>query len=132
MNTEIVFAALLNKAAITALVGNRRAVGQLPQNTEMPALVFSVIDGMAEPKLAYQNGPQVAYARVQINPLALTIAEVKSIHSAIRTEIDFTHQQTVAGKKIISCRFETIRELSRDIESGIWTQPADYILRYYE
>ncbi len=132
MNAEIIVASLLNKTAITAIVGNRRALGQLPQNTAMPAVVYNVINNIPEPNLAYQIGAQVAYARIQINPLALTIPEVKSIHAAIRTAIDFTHQQTVAGKKIISCRFETIRELTRDIDSGIWTQPADYILRYYE
>lgn len=132
MNAEIIVASLLNQSAITALVGNRRALGQLPQNTAMPALVYNIIDGVPEPNVAYQKGPQLAYARIQINPLALTIPEVKAIHAAIRGAIDFTHQQIIANKKVISCRFDTIRQIDRDIESGIWTQPADYILRYYE
>jgi hypothetical protein len=132
MNAEIIIASLLNKTAITNLVGNRRALGQLPQNTAMPALVYNIIDGVPEPNVAYQVGNQRAFARIQINPLALTIPELKSIHAAVRSSIDFAHQQTVAGKLVISCRFDTIREMTRDIDSGIWTQPADYILRYYE
>lgn len=132
MNAEIIIASLLNKTAITNLVGNRRALGQLPQNTAMPALVYNIIDGVPEPNVAYQVGNQRAFARIQINPLALTIPELKSIHAAVRGSIDFAHQQTVAGKLVISCRFDTIREMTRDIDSGIWTQPADYILRYYE
>jgi hypothetical protein len=132
MNAEIIIANLLNVIGVTNLVGNRRALGQLPQNTAMPALVYNIIDGVAEPNVAYQVGVQRAFARIQINPLALTIPEVKSINQAVRTALDFKHQQTVAGKLIISCRFDTIREISRDIDSGIWTQSTDYILRYYE
>jgi hypothetical protein len=132
MNAEIIIASLLNKTAITAIVGNRRALGQLPQNTAMPALVYNIIDGIAEPNVAYNVGAQRAFARIQINPLALTIPDVKSIHAAVRSAIDFTHQQTVAGKLVISCRFDNINEMTRDIDSGIWTQSVDYILRYYE
>jgi hypothetical protein len=132
MNAEIIVASLLNKPAIVALVGTRRALGQLPQNTAMPALVYNIIDGLPEPNVAFQQGAQRAFARIQINPLALTIPEVKSIHAAVRAAIDFTLQQTVAGKKVISCRFDNINQITRDIESGIWTQSADYLLRYYE
>lgn len=132
MNAEIIIASLLNVTDVTALVGNRRALGQLPQNTAMPALVYNIIDGVPEPNVAYQLGAQKAFARIQINPLALTIPELKSINAAVRTALDFKHQQTVAGKLIISCRFDTIREISRDLDSGVWTQPVDYILRYYE
>jgi hypothetical protein len=132
MNAEIIIANLLNVTGVTNLVGNRRALGQLPQNTAMPALVYNIIDGVPEPNVAYQIGAQKAFARIQINPLALTIPELKSINAAVRTALDFKHQQTVAGKLIISCRFDTIREISRDLDSGVWTQPVDYILRYYE
>lgn len=132
MNAEIIIANLLNSPTITALVSNRRALSELPQNTTFPALVYNIIDGIPEPNVAYQLGAQRAFARIQINPLALTIPEVKSIHAAVRNVLDFTHQKTVAGKNVISCRFDTIREMTRDIESGIWTQSADYILRYYE
>jgi len=132
MNAELIIANMLNSPAVTNLVGNRRALGQLPQNTDMPALVYNIIDGVPEPNVAYQLGSQRAFSRIQINPLALTIPDVKSIHAAVRSVLDFAHQQTVAGKLVISCRFDTIREMTRDIDSGIWTQPADYILRYYE
>jgi hypothetical protein len=132
MNAEIIIANLLNVTGVTNLVGNRRALGQLPQNAAMPALVYNIIDGVPEPNVAYQVGAQRAFARIQINPLALTIPELKLINDAIRAALDFKHQQTVAGKLIISCRFDTIREISRDLDSGVWTQPVDYILRYNE
>jgi hypothetical protein len=132
MNAEIIIANLLNAPAITNLVGSRRALGQLPQNSIMPAVVYNIVDGVPEPNLAYNIDNQRAFARIQINPLGLSISDVKSIHAAIRGVIDFTHQQTVAGKLVISCRFDNMSEITRDIDSGIWTQPVDYILRYYE
>lgn len=132
MNPELVIAAMLNVAGVTALVGTRRALAQLPQNTAMPALVYQVIDAQPEPNIAFQNGAQRATARIQINPLALTIPEVKAIHAAVRAAIDFKHQQTFAGKLVISCRFQILGPADRDDEAGVWTQPADYILRWYE
>lgn len=132
MNAELIIASLLNAAAITNLVGNRRALGQLPQNSAYPALVYQLIDNIPRPNIAYQNGPQRTIARFQINPLAGSIAEVKSIHEAIRSVIDFKHHQTVAGKLVVSCRLDMMQSMEKDIDSNIWTQPADYILSYYE
>ena len=132
MNAELIMAALLNAPAITNLVGNRRALGQLPQNTAYPALVYQIIDNIPRPNVAYQSGAQRTVARIQINPLAGSIAEVKSIHAAIRSVIDFTHQKTIAGKLVVSCRLDMMQSMEKDIDSNIWTQPADYILSYYE
>lgn len=131
MNPEIVIAAMLNQTGITALVGNRRALGQLPQNSVFPAIVYQVIDGQPQPSLNYPVD-DLAMARIQINPLAVTLAEVKNIHAAVRAAIDFKHHQTFAGKKVVSCRFDSLGPIDRDEEMGIWTQSADYMLRWYE
>ena len=131
MNPELIIAAMLNQAGITALVGNRRALGQLPQNSLFPAIVYQVIDGQPQPSLNYPVD-DLAMARIQINPLAVTLAEVKNIHAAVRTAIDFTHHQTFAGKTVMSCRFYSLGPIDRDEEMGIWTQSADYMLRWYE
>lgn len=132
MNPELIVAALLNHASITALVGTRRALAQLPQNTAMPALVYQVINADPRPNLDYADGPQMAQARIQFNPLAVTIPEVKAIHSALRSVLDFKHNSTVAGKLVVSCRFSLLGPMDKDNEAGVWTQPADYLLTYYE
>ena len=132
MNAEIIIASLLSDASIVALVGNRRALYQLPQNTAYPAVVYNLIDGIPQPNVAYQNGRQRAQARIQINPLALTVGEIKSIHAAIRNVLDFKHQQTIAGKLVVSCRFDSMQPIEKDLDANIWTQSADYILSYYE
>jgi hypothetical protein len=132
MNPEIIIATLLNTPAITTLVGNRRALGQLPQNSTFPALVFNIVDSVPQPNVAFQVGKQMATARIQFNPLAVTINEIKQIQTALRNTLDFKHQQTVAGKLVISCRLATISEMEKDTDADIWTQSVDYILRYYE
>jgi hypothetical protein len=132
MSAELIMASLLNAPAITNIVGTRRALGQLPQNTAYPALVYQLIDDIPRPNVSYKNGAQRTVARIQINPLAGSIAEVKSIHAAIRSVIDFKHHETVAGKLVVSCRLDMTQSMEKDIDSNIWTQPADYILSYYE
>ena len=132
MNAELIISTLLSDASIVALVGNRRALYQLPQNTAYPAVVYNLIDGIPQPNVAYQNGPQRAQARIQINPLALTVGEIKSIHSANRNVLDFKHQQTIAGKLVVSCRFDSMQPIEKDLDANIFTQSADYILSYYE
>lgn len=131
MNAEIIVGALLNAPAITALVGTKRALSQLPTNTKPPALVYQVIDSVPMPNLNF-NEPAMARARVQINPLAMSIAEVKSIHAAVRGVLDFKHQISAAGKTIISCRLDIQGPVEMDTETDIWTQSADYVLQYYE
>lgn len=132
MNPELIIASLLSDSSIASLVSTRRALGQLPQNTAYPALVYNVIDGMPQPNVAYQNGLQRAFVRFQINPLAQNIADVKAIHAAVRNVLDFKHQQTIAGKLIVGCRFDSIQPMEKDLDANIWTQSADYVMTYYE
>lgn len=132
MSAKLIVAALLADSTITALVSTRRALQQLPQNSAMPALVYNIIDEVPHPNIAYQNGAQRAVARVQINPLALTIGEVESIHAAVRSVMDFVHRTTVATRLVVSCRVELVGLTMRDNDAGLWTQPVDYLLDYYE
>lgn len=132
MNVELIIAAMLNDASITALVGSRKALSQLPQNTTYPAIVYQVVDGRPEPHLNYSSEPQMARARIQINPIAASIGQVKEIHSALRSVLDFKHNTIVAGKRVVSCRFSMLGSMDKDNEAGVWTQPVDYVLMWYE
>lgn len=132
MNPELIIAAMLNTSGITALVGTRKAMSQLPQNTAFPALVYTVIDAVPLPHLHYSVERQMARARVQINPLAKTMAEVKAIHDQVRSAMDFKHQQTYAGKTVISSRLDLFGSPEKDLDTGTWTQSADYLVSYYE
>lgn len=131
MNPEIIMANILSGTSIKDLVGTRVALGQLPDNTTYPAIVYQVVDAYPEPNVNY-SGSQRARARIQINPIAATLAEVKAIHAAIRSELDFLHQETVLTKLIISCRFASLGPADKDTDAGLWTQPADYLLIWTE
>ena len=132
MNPEIIIAQFLKQQPVAALVGTRVALSQLPQNTAMPALVYQVISSNPRPVVAFQTGPQRAEARIQLNPLATSIKGVKDIHAALRTVLDFKHNQTIGGKTVVSCRFDSLGAMDKDNDAGVWTQPADYILMWYE
>lgn len=132
MNPELIVAAMLNVAGVTNLVGNRRAMGQLPQNTAFPALVYTIVDATPMPHLNYSVERQMARARIQINPIAKTIPEVKSILDAIRAAMDFKLQQVYATKTVISSRMELLGPMEKDDDLGVWTQSVDYMLMWYE
>lgn len=132
MNPEIIVAAMLNNAGVIALVGDRRAMGQLPQNSAFPAIVFTIVDATAMPRLDFLAQRQMARARIQINPIAQSIGEVKAILEAIRSAMDFKLQQVFAGKTVISSRVELLGPIDKDNDIGVFTQSVDYILMYYE
>ena len=132
ISAELLIATMLNTPSIVALVGTRRALVQLPPNTPMPALVYTVIDSKPTPTVAYQFGEQRALARIQINPLATTIGELKAIHEAVRTVLDFKHQTIIVGQKVISCRLDLMGPVDNDTDAGVWTQPYDYLLNFVE
>jgi ribosome maturation protein Sdo1 len=132
MNPELIVAAMLNVAGVTNLVGNRRAMGQLPQNTAFPALVYTIVDATPMPHLNYSVERQMARARIQINPIAKSIPEVKSILDAIRAAMDFKLQQVYATKTVISSRLELLGPIEKDDDLGVWTQSVDYMLMWYE
>ncbi len=132
ISAELIVATMLNTPAVVALVGTRRALVQLPPNSPMPALVYTVIDSKPTPNVAYQMGEQRALARIQINPLAATIGEVKAIHDAVRSVLDFQHQTIVVGQKVISCRLDLMGPVDKDSDAGVWTQPYDYLLNFVE
>ena len=132
MNPEIIIAALLADVSIIALVKTRSALSQLPQNTAMPAIVYDIVSSIPNPVVAYASSAQMATARIQFNVLAKDIPKVKEIHAALRTLLDFRHNSIVAGKKIVSCRLEALWPMDKDNEAGVWIQPADYMLKWYE
>lgn len=131
MSAELIIANMLNTATITNIVGSRRALAQLPQNAAYPALVYQVITDVAQPHINYATERQMSRARVQFNPLAKDIATMKSIHTALRTVFDFKHNLTIGSSTVISVRLESLGVVERDNDTGIWTQPSDYILMYY-
>ena len=132
MSAELLVHGMLRKPAITALVGDRCALSQLPQNSAIPAVVYSVVDVRPKPNVSFQVGLQKSIARVQLNPIATSISGVQEIHVVIKAEFDFLHHVEVAGKLLISCRLVLKGPVDKDNDTGLWTQPYDYLLQFAE
>ena len=45
---------------------------------------------------------------------------------------NFKLQQTFSGKTVISSRLDIFGTPEKDLDTGIWTQSADYLMSYYE
>ena len=132
MNPEVVVNAWLKDTSIAALIGTRFAAVQLPQGTTYPALTYTVVDALPEPNVNPFQGTQLIRARVHFNPLAANMGSVKAIHQALAALMDFKHQVSIGGKLVISARRDMLGPPSKDNEAGVYTQPIDFIIRFYE
>ncbi|MFI8616486.1 DUF3168 domain-containing protein [Acidovorax sp. NPDC077693] len=120
--------ALLQAPGIAALVGARCALAQLPQGTQLPALVYQVITSTDTPYLDDQSG--VTVFRLQVNPLAGDVPTVNQIHQAVAAALRDVRDQVVAGKRVIGVEFAGRAGYDKDDVTGAWTRPADYLVKF--
>lgn len=127
MNPEPIIEALLQAPAVLAVVpAQRQALEQLAQGTAAPALVYRTVSVVPAARLC---GPASSYtSRVQINPLATTPAQVQALHALVRAAVEGLTPRTVAGRRVASARFDGLGPATKDDFTGLWTQPADYLL----
>ena len=130
MQIELVVNELLNAEVVTAIVGDKRALARLPHETKMPAIVYNVVSDVPNVMVDYSK-PTLYKARVQINPLALTIAEVKQIQDAIHEAMNFKQNIHVGEALLVWCRLDLISEMDKSDETNVWTQSVDYLIDYY-
>ena len=130
MQAELVVSNLLNVPAVTDIVGDKRALARLAHNTHLPALVYNVVSDVPNVMVDYSN-PTLYKARVQINPLAKTVAEVKSIQDAIAQAMNFKQNVKVGEALVVWCRLDLTNQMDKNDETAVWTQAVDYLLDYY-
>lgn len=131
MNPESLISTMLNTNGITSIVGTNRALAQLPQSATFPALVYQIVSCIPQPSVDYFATP-LNNCRVQFNPVAESMQVVKQIHQALKQRLDFVHHETVDGRLVVSARFELLGPMEKDNESGLYTQPVDYRIWFYE
>lgn len=132
MDVSPLIQAWLSDVRISALVGTRWAESPLPPGTTFPALAYSTITARTEPNVNHLDGRKRVFARVQFNPVAESLVTVAAIHTALRDVMDFTHNQVVGGKLVLSCRVDLLGPVPPDVDVGLYTRPLDFVLRYYE
>lgn len=120
--------ALLLAPGVAALVGDRCALKQLPQGSDLPALVYQTITSTDTPYLDDDSGLTVF--RLQVNPLALDVPTVNHIHKAVAAAVLAVRDQVVAGKRVISVQAAGRAGFDKDQVSGAWTRPADYLVTF--
>jgi hypothetical protein len=130
MSAETIVSELLNVQPIIDLVGDKRALARLPHDTHMPALIYNVVTDMPAPMVDYSQNC-LHRARVQFNPLAKTIGEVKQIQAAMMQAMNYKQNVQVGEALVVWCRVELIGQVDKDDETAVWTQPVDYMLEYY-
>lgn len=131
MSAELVAASMLNVAGVTALVGNRRAVSQLPQGTGMPALVYEAISTMPVMTVNASGGAQLLISRVQVTALAIDAAGVAQVLSAAMSAMNLK-SGSYGGKSVVSSIRDMSTGLAKDNDAGVWFGSQDFMIHWYE
>lgn len=130
MSDSTLAAGLLNHAAVTAIVGTRRALSRLPQGTTMPAVVFRITSLPVLPINA-AAGPQLMRSRLSVVTLAQKPADVDALRAAVRTALDL-RSGAVAGHQVVSVVRDFGTEIDFDDDAGVWLATTDYIVHWFE
>ena len=131
MSAELITAALLSASGVTSLVGTRRAVSQLPQGSDMPALVYEAISTMPVMTVNASFGAQLLMSRVQVTALAENAAGVDSVLSSVMSAMNL-QSGTYASKSVVSVVRDLRTGISKDNDAGIWYASQDFIIHFYE
>lgn len=128
MNDASFCAALLNHAAVTALVSNRIGLDQLKQGWGLPAVVYQIVSTNDHPYIGASSDTGQVVIRLQVNPLAATVDGVAAIHAAVRAAIQAQLAQVVDGHRLIQIEDGGRDKYDKDETSSTWTRAADYLL----
>ena len=131
MSAEQIVATMLNKPALTNLIGNKIFATSATPNAKPPYLVYEVVSDVAKPNLNV-NEPVRSDANIRIYALSLKLDQLQSINDAVKDALHFKFQIVVGGKKVVESRLVSKNPIEKDHETGIYIQGTDCILRYYE
>jgi len=112
---EAVYERLTSDAAITALVGNRVRPGILGQDDDYPAIRYETVSWV--PPQDLRGSTSLVAVRVQIDVLALTIAEAATIADLVRNRFD-GWSGTAAGLTIHRAKLVTVSDLTESGDTG--------------
>ena len=131
MSIELIASALLNVTGVTAIVGDRRSLSQLPQGTAMPAVVYEGRSTTPQMTMNAASGPQLLISRVQITALASNPGDVAALHAAVMTAMNLK-SGTYAGKQVAAVVRDLKTQVSKDNEAGVWYGSQDFMVHWYE
>jgi Protein of unknown function (DUF3168) len=128
---RVIYTLLTGSSAVTDLVGAKIYPGRIPQNITMPAISYEMVSGMEMAPINAQAGGVLLRSRVQVNVLARTYEEVKTIQEAIRHVLLFK-SGLIAAVRVIGITRDLIGPDERDDELGLYMQGIDYLLIHDE
>lgn len=131
MGIEQIAGALLNVAGVTAIVGARRAVAQLPQGTAMPALVYDAVSNVPVITMNAASGPQLMTSRVQVTALADSADGVQTLLTAVMAAMNLK-SGTYAGCIVASVVRDLRTQITKDNDAGVWYASQDFMVHWYE
>lgn len=130
MSAELVIKTLLDaNAALAALVSTRITSLYRPEDGLLPAVVHVEISDAPRPPIDITTGQEPMAGRIQVNCLARTSAEVRTLKEAV---IAACHKQSgsIGGITVQSVLQDSAGPRSYDALVDTFQQPVDFIVQY--
>lgn len=125
MIEELLVAEALSTAEVQSIVGDRIAVGHLPADTLLPAVVHQFVSLHESRRVA--DYPPLLLGRLQVTALAANIGALNGLLAAIHAAI--AHKKYIGSSGVILyARPDERSSPEIDGETEIWSVRQDFLL----
>lgn len=124
---ETIIDALLRVPAVEALA-KTIALGQLPQDSPQPALVYNIVSDLERGSVCRTGKSFVA--RVVVHGIAPAPLLASQVVDPVRQSVTFTAPRVVAGARVSCCISIGTGQPEKDEVTGAWLKPLELELLY--
>jgi hypothetical protein len=128
MKAEAVIYALLTGAgAVTSVVQDRIYPVVLPEGVATPAIVFELLSSVHVPALDAQASTHHLQARVQVNLLGPSYAQIRDLRTAVINAVRY-QRGSIAGAQVHAVLPGFEGPVTFDSALGLFHRPLDFVL----
>lgn len=132
MSAESVIYALLSQAsAVTAVVGARIYPLQVPQEDELPALVYEHISSTPLDRLDAASAYNLAQTRISVSCVSTDYAVLKAVLRDVRTACHY-QRGLIGGVQVVSILPGGTGPDLRDADDPLYSQSVDFLITHHE
>lgn len=128
--STVIYTLLSASSTITGVVGTRIYPQQVPQVAGYPAITFTSISNVPTNTKGSDGKSTMDRYRIQVTMVATLQSTIDTLGDAVRTALDYTYMQTIAGTKVqlISYQNEVDMFDEGSAQDGVFIKHQDYIL----
>lgn len=127
---KVIYTLLAADAPLAGLVSTRIYQDARPEEDALPAAIVALVSDVVTGRISDTPGNQLYVARVEVIGIAQGSAAAKQIADAAMAALNYS-SGVVAGVTVVSIIATGRGPGIYDGLTGLYTQPADFLITYY-